>query len=125
MRVPVEVVRRIRETVGEDFIIIYRLSMLESIRGQASAVEQRELLDGAIVTTLDGALQLVAQKFPPSSDLPSTESGADASEDSEARATAAYAYLVAGTHALRTAQREQAQALFKRSQQLGPRTAAL
>ena len=31
MRLPVEVVRRVRETVGEDFIIIYRLSMIDLV----------------------------------------------------------------------------------------------
>ena len=33
MRFPVEVVRRVREAVGEDFIIIYRLSMLDLVEG--------------------------------------------------------------------------------------------
>ncbi|GAB2513423.1 oxidoreductase [Microbulbifer agarilyticus] len=33
MRLPVEVVRRVREAVGEDFIIIYRLSMLDLVEG--------------------------------------------------------------------------------------------
>ncbi len=32
-RLPVEIVRRIREEVGEDFIIIYRLSMLDLVEG--------------------------------------------------------------------------------------------
>ncbi len=31
MRLPVEVVRRVREAVGEDFIIIYRLSMIDLV----------------------------------------------------------------------------------------------
>lgn len=31
MRLPIEVVRRVRETVGKDFIIIYRLSMIDLI----------------------------------------------------------------------------------------------
>ena len=31
MRLPVEIVRRVREAVGPDFIIIYRLSMLDLI----------------------------------------------------------------------------------------------
>ena len=31
MRLPLEVVRRVRETVGEDFILIYRLSMIDLI----------------------------------------------------------------------------------------------
>ncbi len=33
MRFPVEVVRRVREAVGPDFIIIYRLSMLDLVEG--------------------------------------------------------------------------------------------
>src|SRR5690349_17693494 len=36
MRFPVEIVRRIREAVGRDFIIIYRLSMLELVEGGQS-----------------------------------------------------------------------------------------
>src|SRR5690349_13762583 len=36
MRFPVEIVRRTREAVGRDFIIIYRLSMLELVEGGQS-----------------------------------------------------------------------------------------
>ncbi|WP_415844564.1 FAD-dependent oxidoreductase [Stutzerimonas zhaodongensis] len=36
MRLPVEIVRRVREAVGPDFIIIYRLSMLDLIEGGSS-----------------------------------------------------------------------------------------
>ena len=36
MRLPVEIVRRVREAVGEDFIIIYRLSMLDLVEGGSS-----------------------------------------------------------------------------------------
>jgi len=36
MRLPVEVVRRVREAVGEDFIIIFRLSMLDLVDGGSS-----------------------------------------------------------------------------------------
>lgn len=36
MRLPVEVVRRVREAVGTDFIIIYRLSMLDLVEGGSS-----------------------------------------------------------------------------------------
>ena len=36
MRLPVEVVRRVREAVGEHFIIIYRLSMLDLVEGGSS-----------------------------------------------------------------------------------------
>ena len=36
MRLPVEIVRRIREKVGRDFILIYRLSMLDLVPGGSS-----------------------------------------------------------------------------------------
>ncbi|MEU2584163.1 NADPH-dependent 2,4-dienoyl-CoA reductase [Streptomyces avermitilis] len=39
MRLPVEIVRRVREAVGEDFIIIYRLSMLDLVPGGSSLDE--------------------------------------------------------------------------------------
>ncbi|WP_310620481.1 NADPH-dependent 2,4-dienoyl-CoA reductase [Flexibacterium corallicola] len=39
MRLPVEVVRRVREAVGENFIIIYRLSMLDLVEGGSTSDE--------------------------------------------------------------------------------------
>ncbi|MEH6548308.1 MAG: NADPH-dependent 2,4-dienoyl-CoA reductase, partial [Sneathiella sp.] len=39
MRLPVEVVTRVREAVGENFIIIYRLSMLDLVEGGSSYQE--------------------------------------------------------------------------------------
>ena len=36
MRFPVEIVKRVREAVGHDFIIIYRLSMLDLVEGGSS-----------------------------------------------------------------------------------------
>jgi len=39
MRLPVEIVRRIREAVGENFIIVYRLSMLDLVEGGSSHEE--------------------------------------------------------------------------------------
>ncbi|SEC38077.1 2,4-dienoyl-CoA reductase [Streptomyces sp. 2231.1] len=39
MRFPVEIVKRVREAVGEDFIIIYRLSMLDLVPGGSSLAE--------------------------------------------------------------------------------------
>lgn len=39
MRFPVEIVRRVREAVGENFIIIYRLSMLDLVPGGSSLDE--------------------------------------------------------------------------------------
>lgn len=39
MRLPVEIVRRVRAAVGENFIIIYRLSMLDLVEGGSSYEE--------------------------------------------------------------------------------------
>ena len=47
MRFPVEVVRRVREAVGENFIIIYRLSMLDLV-AEGSSWEEVVLLAKAI-----------------------------------------------------------------------------
>ncbi|NIB43697.1 NADPH-dependent 2,4-dienoyl-CoA reductase [Pseudomaricurvus alkylphenolicus] len=49
MRLPVEVVRRVREAVGENFIIIYRLSMLDLVEG-GSDYEEIITLGKAIET---------------------------------------------------------------------------
>ncbi|MFF3906575.1 FAD-dependent oxidoreductase [Streptomyces sp. NPDC001848] len=38
-RFPVEIVRRVREAVGEDFIVVYRLSMLDLVPGGSSLEE--------------------------------------------------------------------------------------
>ncbi|WP_053845374.1 FAD-dependent oxidoreductase [Paracidovorax avenae] len=43
MRFPVEIVRRTRERVGRDFIIIYRLSMLDLVEGGSTLEEVIEL----------------------------------------------------------------------------------
>ena len=43
MRLPVEIVRRTREALGPNFIIIYRLSMLDLVEGGSSAEEVLEL----------------------------------------------------------------------------------
>ncbi|MCN9240454.1 NADPH-dependent 2,4-dienoyl-CoA reductase [Streptomyces sp. RY43-2] len=43
MRFPVEIVRRVREAVGEDFIIVYRLSMLDLVPDGSSFDEVRTL----------------------------------------------------------------------------------
>ena len=43
MRLPVEVVRRVREAVGEDFIIIYRLSMIDLVPNGSTFEEVRTL----------------------------------------------------------------------------------
>ena len=43
MRLPVEVVRRVRDAVGEKFIIIYRLSMLDLVEGGSSTEEITQL----------------------------------------------------------------------------------
>ena len=39
MRLPVEIVRRVRERVGPDFILIYRLSMLDLVPGGSTLAE--------------------------------------------------------------------------------------
>lgn len=43
IRLPIEVVRRVREAVGEHFIIIYRLSMLDLVEGGSTYDEVVEL----------------------------------------------------------------------------------
>jgi 2,4-dienoyl-CoA reductase (NADPH2) len=43
MRFPVEIVRRVRERVGERFIIVYRLSMLDLVEGGSTLAEVIEL----------------------------------------------------------------------------------
>lgn len=43
MRLPIEVVRRVREAVGEKFIIIFRLSMLDLVEGGSTAEEVIQL----------------------------------------------------------------------------------
>ncbi|MEZ0092028.1 FAD-dependent oxidoreductase [Streptacidiphilus sp. EB129] len=43
MRFPVEIVRRVRERVGKDFVLIYRLSMLDLIPGGSTFDEVVEL----------------------------------------------------------------------------------
>ena len=43
IRLPLEVCRRAREAVGEDFIIIYRLSMLDLVEGGSTAEEVLQL----------------------------------------------------------------------------------
>lgn len=43
IRLPIEVVRRVREAVGDHFIIIYRLSMLDLVEGGSTADEVIEL----------------------------------------------------------------------------------
>ena len=43
MRLPVEIVKRCREAVGKDFIIIFRLSMLDLVKGGSSWEEIVEL----------------------------------------------------------------------------------
>ena len=43
IRLPLEVVRRVREAVGEEFIIIYRLSMLDLVEGGSNAAEVEQL----------------------------------------------------------------------------------
>lgn len=56
MRLPVEVVRRVRETVGEDFIVIYRLSMIDLIPNGSSweeVVQLAHAIEGAGASILN------------------------------------------------------------------------
>jgi 2,4-dienoyl-CoA reductase (NADPH2) len=46
MRLPLEIVRRVREAVGHDFIIIYRLSMIDLIPGGSTWDEVVQLAKG-------------------------------------------------------------------------------
>ena len=43
MRFPVEIIRRTREAVGDNFIIIYRLSMLDLVEGGSTWEEVVQL----------------------------------------------------------------------------------
>ncbi|WP_019549391.1 FAD-dependent oxidoreductase [Streptomyces sulphureus] len=43
MRFPVEIVRRVRERVGEEFVLVYRLSMLDLVPGGSTIEEVVEL----------------------------------------------------------------------------------
>lgn len=43
IRLPLDVVRRVREAVGDEFIIIYRLSMLDLVEGGSNADEVEQL----------------------------------------------------------------------------------
>lgn len=50
MRFPVEIVRRVREAVGPDFILIYRLSMLDLVEGGSTfdeVVQLAQAIEGA------------------------------------------------------------------------------
>ncbi|MBF9059486.1 FAD-dependent oxidoreductase [Rhodobacterales bacterium HKCCSP123] len=56
MRLPVEVVRRAREAVGPDFIIIYRLSMIDLVPGGSThdeVVQLAQAIEGAGATILN------------------------------------------------------------------------
>ena len=56
IRLPIEVVRRVREAVGEQFIIIYRLSMLDLVEGgsdYAEVVQLGKLIEQAGATIIN------------------------------------------------------------------------
>ncbi|MBN2759109.1 MAG: NADPH-dependent 2,4-dienoyl-CoA reductase, partial [Rhodobacteraceae bacterium] len=56
MRLPVEVVRRVRETVGPDFIVIYRISLIDLVPGGQSFAEVVQLakaIEGAGASILN------------------------------------------------------------------------
>ena len=42
-KIPLAIVRQIRETLGEDFIIVYRLSMLDLVEGGSTWTEVVQL----------------------------------------------------------------------------------
>jgi len=48
MRLPVEIVRRIRQAVGPDFIVIYRLSMIDLVPGASTWAETTTLAEAVI-----------------------------------------------------------------------------
>lgn len=50
MRFPVEIVKAVRQAVGEDFIIIYRLSMLDLIPGGSEWSEILQVRVGTAAT---------------------------------------------------------------------------
>jgi 2,4-dienoyl-CoA reductase (NADPH2) len=59
MRFPIDIVRRVRERVGTDFIIIFRLSMLDLVEGGSTLDEVIELaqgLEAAGVTILNSGI---------------------------------------------------------------------
>jgi len=74
IRLPIEVVRRVREAVGEQFIIIYRLSMLDLVEGGSTAEEiiqlgqQIEQAGASIINTGIGwheaSIPTIATKVP-------------------------------------------------------------
>ncbi len=56
MRFPVEIVRRVRQAVGTDFIIIYRLSMLDLVKNGSSwdeVVQLAQAIEGAGATIIN------------------------------------------------------------------------
>ena len=59
MRFSVEIVRRVRERVGDDFIIIFRLSMLDLVEGGSTldeVIELAQALEAAGVTILNSGI---------------------------------------------------------------------
>ncbi len=59
IRLPVEIVRRTRQAVGEDFILIYRLSMLDLIKEGSTAEEVATLakaVEGAGATIINSGI---------------------------------------------------------------------
>ena len=71
IRFPVEIVKRTREIVGENFIIIYRLSMLDLVEGGSTLEEVIQLAKAieklglrSLIRVLAG-MKLVFQQLPP------------------------------------------------------------
>ena len=62
MRFAVEVVRAVRERVGNDFIIIYRLSMLDLVEGGGTFAETVEKIVGLLNEAINSNLAWKAEK---------------------------------------------------------------
>ncbi len=69
IRFPVEIVRRVRERVGPDFILIYRLSMLDLVPGGSTLEEVVTLakeIEAAGATIINTGIGWHEARIPPS-----------------------------------------------------------
>jgi 2,4-dienoyl-CoA reductase (NADPH2) len=74
LRLPVEILRRVREKVGRDFIVIYRISSIDLVEGGLTAdeiIEQAKVVEAAGATILnqgigwhEARVPTIAQKVP-------------------------------------------------------------
>src|SRR3546814_16234460 len=68
MRFAVEIVRRVREACGPDFIIIYRLSMLDLVEGGNDwdeVVAQAQAVEAAGATIINTGIGWHEERVPP------------------------------------------------------------